>query len=162
MCSLVVDLLRKTVYIFVTDVFRVEDYLVTSICFVNVFHGKSPQFYRTLLGQLVYLPGIIATNKTIQPLNCLVCSTNASVSYTSLYGLHCMTCTTVQCLAEREVKLNSSSVRRHLISHQFMVMPRATDRVRCLFIQLHVIQFTEDVIQDVVIFVGMLLSSPRI
>lgn len=63
--SLVVDLLRKTVYIFVTDVFRVEDYLVTSICFVNVFHGKSPQFYSTLLGQLVYLLGIIATNKTI-------------------------------------------------------------------------------------------------
>lgn len=64
-CRLVVDLLRKTMYIFVTDVFRVEDYLVISICFVIVFHGKSPQFYITLLGQLVYFPGIIATNKTI-------------------------------------------------------------------------------------------------
>lgn len=61
-CSLVVD---QTVYIFVTDVFRVEDYLVTSICVVNVSHGKCTQLYSTLLGQLVYLFGIIATSKTI-------------------------------------------------------------------------------------------------
>lgn len=162
-CSLVVVLLRKTVYIFVTGVFSVEDYLVTSIIFVNVFHGKSPQFYSIYV---VRSTRLFARNNFYEQNNLAVKLfslqhkrlTNASVSYTSL---HCMTCTTVQCLAELEVKLNSSSVRCHLISHQFMVMPRATERVRCLFIQLHFIQFTEDVTQDL-IFVGMLLSLLRI
>lgn len=128
--------------------------MITSIKFIIVFHGKSPQFY-SLLRQLVIIiankTNKLAVNFAAQALDRCVCYLYFTIPEIIRTALHDLYNSAVSCreplvkTTEREVKLNSSSVRCHLISHQFMVMPRATERVCSLFIQLHFIQFAEDI-----------------
>lgn len=149
---------NRVCIVIVTDVFCLEDFLITSIGFVIVFHGKSPQFY-SLLRQLVIIISNKTNNLAVKPFtlqhrrltNWCICYLYFTIPEIIRTALHDLYNSAVSCreplvkTTEREVKLNSSSVRCHLISHQFMVMPRATERVCSLFIQLHFIQFTEDI-----------------
>lgn len=58
---------NRVCIVIVTDVFCLDEFLIISIGFVNVFHGKSAQFY-SLLGQLVIIIANKTNNLAVKPL----------------------------------------------------------------------------------------------